>query len=149
MTLSEKITYLRKREGMSQEDLAEQLSLSRQSVYKWETGESLPSMDNIKYLAKMFNVSFDYLMDDSIDSIDPETNKAPHKNIERAVFSTGVSLHYNQVNIDNGYLPTRKAKLQDGYCDENVQHAKNELKKLNITDVFQIQTTTCQRFYIY
>ena len=145
MTLSEKITYLRKREGMSQEDLAEKLSISRQSIYKWENGESLPSFDKIKFIAKLFNVSFDFLMDDSISNISSSTNET--KNVERSVFSTGIRLTFDQINIDNGYHETRKAKLEySDYYADNIRHAKNELKKLNITDVFQVHGAT---FFFY
>ena len=47
MELSEKIIYLRKKTGWSQEQLAEQLDISRQSVSKWESGTSVPELDKI------------------------------------------------------------------------------------------------------
>ena len=67
MKMSEKILLLRKKAGWSQEDLALELGVSRQSVYKWESEASLPEIDKIKAIAKLFNVSFDYLMDDEIE----------------------------------------------------------------------------------
>ena len=141
MTLSEKISHLRRREGLSQEDLAEKLSVSRQSIYKWENGESLPSFDRIKFIAKLFNVSFDFLMDDSISNEFLNTNET--KNVERTVFSTGIGLNFDQINIDNGYHETRKAKLgYDNYYGDNICHARNELQKLNITDVFPVPGAT-------
>jgi len=60
MNLNEKITKLRKQKGLSQEALAEKLSVSRQAISKWETGESLPDMDNIAFLCKEFDVSADF-----------------------------------------------------------------------------------------
>lgn len=148
MTLFEKIAYLRKREGLSQEALAEKLSISRQSVYKWENGESMPSFDNIKYLAKLFDVSFDYLMDDSIDKVILENGETKFSNIQRGIYSTNIGLSASQINIDNGYDGSRKAKLEyKGYCSSNVHHAESALKKFKITDIFQIQHNAATIFF--
>ena len=51
MEINEKIMVLRKRKGYSQEDLAHELDVSRQAVYKWESGESTPELDKIKKTA--------------------------------------------------------------------------------------------------
>lgn len=64
MRLSEKIMDLRKRSGWSQEELAERLGISRQSVSKWETGESIPDIDKIIRMSELWNVSTDYLLKD-------------------------------------------------------------------------------------
>lgn len=64
MTLSEKIMYLRKREGWSQEELGDRLDVSRQSVSKWESGISVPDIDKIIRLSEIFGVSTDYLLKD-------------------------------------------------------------------------------------
>ncbi|MBQ8545619.1 MAG: helix-turn-helix transcriptional regulator [Clostridia bacterium] len=47
MKLSEKIVFLRKRQGMSQEQLANELDVSRQAVYKWETGITTPEIEKL------------------------------------------------------------------------------------------------------
>ena len=57
MTLAEKILSLRTQRGMSQDDLAEKLEVSRQSVSKWETAQSTPDLDKIIKLADLFGVS--------------------------------------------------------------------------------------------
>jgi len=62
MVLSEKLQSLRKQKGISQEQLAEMLNVSRQAVSKWELGESLPEVDNIVRLSEIFGVSTDYLL---------------------------------------------------------------------------------------
>ena len=62
MELSEKIIYCRKKAGLSQLDLADKLGVSRQSVSKWETGESNPDITKIPLLAKEFGVSADWLL---------------------------------------------------------------------------------------
>ena len=67
MSFYEKISKLRKAQGISQEDLAQELNISRQAVYKWETGQSMPDIDNLILLSKKFNVTVDYLLNDSIE----------------------------------------------------------------------------------
>lgn len=64
MSLSEKITALRTGLKLSQGDLAEKLDVSRQSVSKWETGQSVPELDKIVKLADLFGVSVDELVRD-------------------------------------------------------------------------------------
>lgn len=62
MTLSEKILALRTEKNLSQGDLAEKLEVSRQSVSKWETGQSVPELDKLIKLADLFGVSVDTLV---------------------------------------------------------------------------------------
>ena len=70
MILAEKILKLRKENGMSQEELAEKLNVSRQSVSKWESAAAYPELDKILELAKLFGVTTDYLLKD--DAGQPE-----------------------------------------------------------------------------
>ena len=62
MNLSKKIYELRKAKGMSQEKLDEHLGVSRQSISKWESGESTPELERVVELSKFFDVSTDYLI---------------------------------------------------------------------------------------
>lgn len=73
MKLSEKITELRKGMGWSQEQLAERLDISRQSVSKWESGMSVPELDKIVKMSDIFHVSTDYLLKE--DASIPETEE--------------------------------------------------------------------------
>lgn len=74
MRLEGKIMLLRKQKGWSQEQLAEQLGISRQSVSKWESGASVPDLDKIIKLSQIFDVSTDYLLKEEI-----EIEEAPEK----------------------------------------------------------------------
>ena len=67
MILADKIILLRKKSGWSQEELAEKLNVSRQSISKWEGAQSVPGMDKILQLSEIFGVSTDYLLKDSIE----------------------------------------------------------------------------------
>ena len=64
MKFSEKVRKLRIRKGLSQEELAEKLDVSRQTVSKWEAGSSLPEIEKLIFLSDFFQVSIDYLLRD-------------------------------------------------------------------------------------
>ena len=88
MNISEKIRTLRKSKGMSQEELAGQVNISRQAVSRWENGTALPDADNIVQLSKLFGVTTDYLLMDSYESDEDspkikENNKILHTNLTR------------------------------------------------------------------
>lgn len=67
MTLGEKIYRLRTQRGMSQEAFGEMLGISRQSVSKWETDQSVPELDKIVAISNMFGVSTDYLLKEQVE----------------------------------------------------------------------------------
>ena len=71
MILGEKIIALRKRMNWSQEELAEKLDISRQSVSKWEVGATIPDLDKILKMSDIFGVSTDYLLKDEIEETGP------------------------------------------------------------------------------
>ena len=65
--LSEKLHMLRKKSGLSQEQLAEQLNVSRQAISKWESGTSIPESDKLIAISQYFNVTLDHLMKEDSD----------------------------------------------------------------------------------
>lgn len=80
MNLAEKIQQLRKRNNFSQEQLAEKLGVSRQSISKWESGQSVPEIDKIVQLSDFFEVTTDYLLKDieyqiEEDNVDIKTSQ--------------------------------------------------------------------------
>ena len=75
MTFSEKLVILRKKYGLTQDDLAKQLGVSRQSVYKWECGQSYPEVPKLLELKLQFNISIDDLLDDNYEMPLPEKKK--------------------------------------------------------------------------
>ena len=64
MTIGEKIIQLRTREHISQEQLAEKMSVSRQSISKWEMDQALPQIDKVLQLCEFFNITTDELLHD-------------------------------------------------------------------------------------
>jgi len=71
MILADKITNLRKKQGWSQEQLAEKMGVSRQSISKWESAQSIPDMNKLLQLSKIFGVSTDYLLKDELEDEEP------------------------------------------------------------------------------
>ena len=71
MKLNEKIKKYRKIFDLSQEQLAEKLNVSRQVITKWESDNGLPDIENLKLLAKTFDVSIDYLLDENEEVVHP------------------------------------------------------------------------------
>ncbi len=79
--ISENIRFYRKTNNMSQDELAEKLGVSRQSISFWENGQTQPTLENVIALAKIFNISSDALLSQSSASAGADAEKAPNKNI--------------------------------------------------------------------
>jgi transcriptional regulator with XRE-family HTH domain len=78
MKLQDKIAQIRKERGLSQEDLAEQLGISRQAVAKWESGSSYPDVDNLIALSSIFQISIDSMLkaeEDGCSSFRPKEKR--------------------------------------------------------------------------
>ena len=86
MTLAEKLYTLRKKAGLSQEQLAEQLNVSRQAISKWESGQSVPESDKLVSVSNYFSVSLDYLLKED-NELGPTAQSIPQKK------STGKAAH--------------------------------------------------------
>jgi len=74
MNFSDKLVYLRLKNKISQEQLAEQLAVSRQSVSKWEVGQALPQIDKVLQLCKIFSVTTDELLYDDVEIVGSKDN---------------------------------------------------------------------------
>ena len=81
MKLNEKIIYCRRKSGLSQENLAELLNVSRQAVSKWETGDALPEVNKLSRLAQIFGVTTDWLLsEDDEEEFTAEPIREQHSN---------------------------------------------------------------------
>ena len=78
MNLSDRIQYLRKARGISQEGLADQLGVSRQAVSKWESEQSMPDLDKVISMSDYFEVTTDYLL----KGIEPVVQKEEEQSIK-------------------------------------------------------------------
>ena len=95
MTLAEKVMLLRKQRGWSQEELAEHLGISRQSISKWESGISIPDIDRIIKMSDLFGVSTDYLLKEQIEF---EENKREDQTNENIKISKAIEVSDEEVN---------------------------------------------------
>ncbi len=120
MIFNEKIRLLRKKNGLTQEKFAREIGVSRQSVYKWEDGQSYPEIDKIIKMKRLFSVSIDDLFDDGMSVSDDGTlktnaevefenaNKKKRKPRKDKGIKTGIPPHRK-----DGTPVRRKKKLAD------------------------------------
>ncbi len=153
MTLAEKIFTLRKKNGLSQDDLANELGVSRQAVYKWESGNSTPEIDKIKTLSKLFKVSFDYLLDDEIDDFDLLEDMAAKNDRAqvsyRTVFCAEEKQNEKQSSIDHGFIGSKRdVSMAEAYFHRRMNAANKALDEAGaIEKVFFKPTETTAWFY--
>lgn len=69
MNLGKKIAELRKKNNLSQEELAEKVGVARQTISKWEMGDTTPDINQVKTISKIFNISIDELVDNDINNV--------------------------------------------------------------------------------
>ena len=96
MILADKIIRLRKKNGWSQEELAEKMNVSRQAVSKWEGAQTIPELEKILQLGELFGVTTDYLLKDEIEN-EEFTNSGTASGIKRVTMEEA-----------NAYLEHRK-----------------------------------------
>lgn len=86
MNLSDRIQYLRKARGISQEGLADQLGVSRQAVSKWESEQSMPDLDKIISMSDYFEVTTDYLL----KGMEPVVQKEEEQSIKHRRIASNI-----------------------------------------------------------
>ena len=79
MTFNEKLAILRKNKGLTQDELAKAIGVSRQAVYKWESGASYPEAPKLLEIKALFGISLDDLFDDSFEVAAPEKKRKPRE----------------------------------------------------------------------
>lgn len=103
MILADKIIHLRKRNGWTQEELAEKLNVSRQAVSKWEGAQSIPDMDKILQMSRLFEVSVDYLLKEELtesDYVEDTSSSIKKISVEFAnAFLNDTVVHAKQVAL--------------------------------------------------
>lgn len=85
MTFAEKLVQLRKREGYTQEEVADRLEVSRQAISRWEMGTAVPDSSNLLQISRLFKVSADYLLNDDYESDDdlPKVKEVKNDNVNQ------------------------------------------------------------------
>lgn len=99
MELSEKLQELRKEKGLTQEELAEALFVSRTAISKWESGRGVPNIESLKAISKFFSVSIDELLSgEEILKIADEDNKQGKTYKRLSVWFTRLQFDYVSVS---------------------------------------------------
>ena len=96
MTFNEKLIKLRKLRGITQDEFASAVGVSRQAVYKWESGQSYPEVSKLIEIKNLFNISIDDLLDDNYEVILPPKKKRLSQKKRREI--------ENIVNIEEGII---------------------------------------------
>lgn len=96
MNFSDKLKEIRKNEGLSQEQLAEKIGVSRQAITKWETGKGLPDVENMVIIAEIFKTTIDELLRDSVARQEPKTPVF----VSETIYDIDCEKHFD-VNIGN------------------------------------------------
>lgn len=97
MILADKIINLRKKAGMSQEELADKIGVSRQAVSKWESMQSVPDLDKILLMSKVFGVTTDFLLKDEIEEEvhdDTQENETEKRKVTMEMASKYIELKF-------------------------------------------------------
>ena len=84
--LGEKLLKLRKEKNITQEQLAEQIDVTRQTISNWELDETLPNTEQLKKISKVFEISIDELLDNEIKRIDKKEENIVRKKVLTKVF---------------------------------------------------------------
>ncbi len=110
MILADKIIELRKKNGWSQEELAEKMEVSRQSISKWESAQSVPDMNRIIRMSDLFGVSTDYLLKDEMEpeSLELPTGTLP---VESGMDCRPVSMEEASAFLENRDKAARRVSL--------------------------------------
>lgn len=129
MKFSEKLKEIRKKEGLSQDQLAEKIGVSRQAITKWETGKGLPDVENMVIIAEIFKLTLGELLRDSVARQDP---KEPVF-VSETVYDIDYEKHFD-INIGNA-----AAILLSSGTDEKL-HVKLSSETLeNLDTMFKIK----------
>ena len=135
--LSEKIKELRKKKGLTQEELASCLNVSRQAITKWESGEGTPDIDNLKNIALFFHVSVDYLVDSKTETT--LDLKGKFELAEVGLFLFGICLGIVAKSFEFGFvmcllLPAIMMCIADIVLDRKYQKENNVLAQKELQE---------------
>lgn len=132
MNISEKILMLRKKEGLSQESLAEKLNITRQTVSNWESGQTTPDIMQAKALAEIFKISLDDLTDNKIEF---EFKDNPNNILKNLIGKKcKLLIDDDYINIDSGTIVLVQ-DVSNSFIKVKYEKGKETISKLIDVDI--------------
>ena len=113
MTFKEKIVKLRKLKGLTQDEFASAVGVSRQAVYKWESGQSYPEVAKLLEMKILFNISIDDLLDENYEVVVPEKKR---KRVSKAV----------KAEVEKEIVPEAAPAIEPAKEEAPVEEVKEE-----------------------
>lgn len=145
MELSQKLKELRKKQGLTQLELAERLFVSRQAISGWEAGTSRPSTENLQSLSRLFNIPLETLLDDTAEA---EPAAAPEKLPAEEQAKDSFSMEAGETVRIRGIYSPEDASMDFGLIDSaGVFHYVN-VKDGSIDQTFKISESGTYRLGI-
>ena len=132
MNIAQKLTYLRDKKGCSQEDVADALGVSRQTVSKWELGNAVPDTSKIVDISTWYNVSTDYLLKDEFEGDGSgRVDRVVIKFMNSARAMNEMSDDLIEIARDGVISPEERVRLKEmSKMLEQVQNSVDELRNI-------------------
>lgn len=136
MNINEKILLLRKKEGLSQESLAEKLKVTRQTISNWEAGITYPDLEEALTLSKIFKVSLDDLTDNKLEL---EIKDSPNNILKNLIGKTCILLIDDDFSSSYMSYDTKVLieDVNDSYIKVEYKKGKKIINKLIDIDIIQ------------
>ena len=136
MNINEKILLLRKKEGLSQESLAEKLKVTRQTISNWEAGITYPDLEEALTLSKIFKVSLDDLTDNKLEL---EIKDSPNNILKNLIGKTCILLIDDDFTSSYMSYDTKVLieDVNDSYMKVEYKKGKKIINKLIDIDIIQ------------
>ena len=127
MKFNEKIVKLRKLKGLTQDEFAAAVGVSRQAVYKWESGQSYPEVPKLLEMKLLFSISLDDLLDESFEVVLPEKNKKRRISREKKIEIEESIEKEEVVEAEEVAVVAEAAPIVEPTKEELVVEVKNEV----------------------
>ena len=127
MKFNEKIVKLRKLKGLTQDEFAAAVGVSRQAVYKWESGQSYPEVPKLLEMKLLFSISLDDLLDESFEVVLPEKNKKRRISREKKIEIEESIEKEEVVEAEEVAVVTEAAPIVEPTKEELVVEVENEV----------------------
>jgi transcriptional regulator with XRE-family HTH domain len=133
MTFREKLIILRKNKGLTQDDFAKAVGVSRQAVYKWENGTSYPEIPKLLEIKALLEISLDDLFDDSFEVAIPEKKKRRARKpaaAKEAAVKEEITTPEATVEAASEVAPVAEAPVEEKAPETPAPKAETEEKKV-------------------